>query len=84
VFRMVGNTGYVLEIHLVLTGGQPALKISGSGRCTNYAMNCVRSYLMDEKGAVHGTPKPRPATMDDPEVPACESSAAPCDWPLVN
>jgi hypothetical protein len=53
VFRMVGDTGYVLEIHLVLTGGQPALKISGSGRCTNYAMNCVRSYLMDEKGAVH-------------------------------
>lgn len=84
VFRMAGNTGYVLEIHLVLTGGQPALKISGAGRCTNYAMNCVRSYLMDEKGAVHGTPEPRPATMDDPVVPACESSAAPCDWPLVN
>jgi hypothetical protein len=83
VFRMAGNTGYVLEIHLVLTGGQPALKISGSGRCTNYAMNCVRSYLMDEKGAVHGTPEPRAATIDDLVVPACESSAAPCDWPLV-
>jgi len=84
VFRMASNTGYVLEIHLVLTGGQPALKISGSGRCTNYGMNCVRSYLMDETGAVHGTPEPRPATIDDPVVPACESSAASCDWPLVN
>ena len=84
VFRMAGNTGYVEEIHLVLTDGQPSLKISGSGRCTNYAMSCVRSYLMDETGAVHGTPEPRPATMDDPIVPACESSAAPCDSLLAD
>jgi hypothetical protein len=83
VFRMADNTGYVVEMHLVLTDGQPALKISGSGRCANYAMNCVRSYFMDETGAVHGTPEPRPATMDDPVVPACEASAAPCDSPPV-
>ena len=83
VFRIAGHTGYVVEIHLVLMDGPPALKISGSGRCTNYAMNCVRSYFMDEKGAVHGTLEPRAATIDDPVVPACESSAAPCDSPAV-
>jgi hypothetical protein len=84
VFQMTGKTGYAVEMHVVLTGGQATPKITGSGRCANYAMNCVRSYLMDEKGAVHGTPEPRAATLDDPVVPACESSTAPCDWPLVN
>ena len=86
VFQMTGNTntGYVVEMHLVLTGGQASPKITGSGRCANYAMNCVRSYLMDETGAVHGTPEPRAATIDDPVVPACESSAAPCDSLLAD
>jgi hypothetical protein len=62
---------------------QVATGIIGSARCTSYGVRCLRSYFMDELGAIHGTPEPRPATIDDPVVPVCESSYAPCDPALL-
>ena len=83
VFRATRPTGYTINIQVGQPAGGMGLTIAGSARCTNYPMNCLRSYFMDETGAVHGTPEPRPATSDDPLVPACESTSTPCDSTLL-
>lgn len=84
VFRMTTARGYSIEMQLSESPGQVAMTTTGSARCTNYAMNCLRSYFMDKAGGVHGTAEPRLATVYDPLAPACESSSTPCDSAFVN
>jgi hypothetical protein len=61
-----------------------------SATCQSYAEGCIRSYLLDSDGIIHGTPEPRPARMSDPAIPNCESYGSNCeadvDWtmPVLN
>ena len=83
LFRMTSSTVYAVEVQLTEAEDRPTATITGSARCNNYAMDCLRSYFMDESGAVHGTPEPRLATVYDPLAPPCESSSTPCNSLLV-
>ncbi len=53
--------------------------------CHSYAVECLRSFLVDANGETHQTAEPRAATAADGLIPDCEKFAQSCadfDWPL--
>jgi hypothetical protein len=43
-----------------------------------YGQQGIRSYVVDETGIAHATPKNRRARLDDPIAPQCEYDYSPC------
>jgi len=54
-------------------------RFSISATCQIYGKGCIRSYLLDYDGVIHGTPQARAATPQDPAVLPCEIDYRQCD-----
>jgi hypothetical protein len=55
-----------------------------SATCGAYGQECIRSYLLDDDGVIHGTPEPHPANSQDPPILPCETDTQLCkdvEWP---
>jgi hypothetical protein len=49
-----------------------------TARPASWGVRYFRSYLMTEDGIIHGTPLPREASADDPEIRGCEAGDRGC------
>jgi hypothetical protein len=53
----------------------PVVNFQISARCASYGPQCIRSYLADRQGFVHGTGQDRDALDSDPIIQSCELQA---------
>src|SRR5258708_2413911 len=83
-WEMADSTGMVLNEspysvrYLAPTTARPD-SFAISATCSRYGDGCIRSYLLDFDGAIHGTAEPRPATSKDAVVTHCELYGSACD-----
>jgi hypothetical protein len=71
---------YVIRYTPATTGsGAPIDRYTLEARCDSYGSHCLRSYFVDDTGAIHGTGENRAATVADAVIRECEISTGSCD-----
>jgi len=69
----VNWAGYVVRYTPAITGsGAPIERHTLEARCSAYGSGCLRSYFVDDTGAIHGTGENRAATVADAVIQECE------------
>jgi len=69
----VEDHGYILDYEPTRDASGKIVHFGVSLRPKTFGEDGVRSYFMDDSGAIHATSEDRPATSADPEAMTCES-----------